>query len=118
MNAQCEKIKDNGERCQSKTVDGSDYCFFHSDSEKLRKATSKGGRQGKRNVVEESNLTLRSVDDVTLLLEATINEVRAGLLDRAIGNTVGYLAGILIKTFEMRDFEKRLEKIEDALAHE
>ena len=118
MSGQCEKIKDNGERCQSRAVDGSAFCFFHSDPEKLREATSLGGKQGKRKVLEESNLHFRSVDDVKLLLETTINEVRTGVLDKTIGNTIGYLAVVLIKTFDVSDTTKKLEKMAEILIHD
>jgi hypothetical protein len=118
VTGQCTQIKANGERCQSRAIEGSERCFFHADPGKLLTATSLGGKQGKRKVLEESNMTLRSVDDVKLLLETTINEVRTGLLDRAIGNTVGYLAGILIKAFELSDADKKLDRVTEILTHE
>ena len=118
MKKQCIQIKSNGERCQSRAVEGSDRCFFHADHGKLLEATSLGGKQGKRTVLAESSLSLRTVDDVKLLLETTINEVRTGQLDRAIGNTVGYLAGILMKAFELSDSDKKLDRVTEILTHE
>ena len=44
--------------------------------------------------MENSDLDLKSVADVVTLLETVINEVRRGDLDRGVGNTVGYLAGM------------------------
>jgi hypothetical protein len=118
MSRQCTQIKANGERCQSRAIEGSERCFFHADPGKLLTATSLGGKQGKRTVLQESSLSLRSVENVKLLLETTINEVRTGQLDRAIGNTVGYLAGILIKALELSDSEHKLDRVTEILTHE
>ena len=112
MSRQCEKIKYNGERCHAPAVNGSSYCFFHNDTKKLREATSQGGKQGKRAVLTESNINLKSLDDVIKLIESTVNEVRAGQLDRTIGNTLGYLSSILLRAFEQGQLLERIEALE------
>jgi hypothetical protein len=118
MSDQCIKIKDNGENCHAPAVDGSGYCFFHKDPEKLREATRKGGKQGKRAVLPESNVSLKSEADIVSLLESTVNEVRIGQLDRAIGNTVGYLSAILLRAFEQGELLGRIEALENYVNEE
>ena len=108
----CKFVKLNGEQCQSWAINGSDYCFWHSSGKKRKAASSKGGKQGKRKVLEQSNLSLRTLNEVVELLELTINEVRTGKVDVRIANSVGYLGGILIKALEGSDLEERLSKLE------
>jgi hypothetical protein len=108
----CKFVKPNGEQCQSWAINGSDYCFWHSSKKKGKAASSKGGRQGKRKVVDKSDLSLRSLNEVVELLELTINEVRTGKIDVRIANSVGYLGGILIKALENSDLDERLSKLE------
>jgi hypothetical protein len=49
---------------------------------------------------------------VTALLSDTINRVRKGDLDVRVANTVGYLAGVLLKSLEVGDLEDRLTQLE------
>jgi len=46
------------------------------------------------------------------LLADTVNRVRPGEMPPRIANTVGYLAGHMIKALEMAELEDRLKKVE------
>ncbi len=48
-------------------------------------------------------------------MEDTINEVRSGNIPPNIANTVGYLAGHLLKAIEVSSIDKRLEIVESVL---
>ena len=109
---ECQFIKDDGTKCKAQSIRGSNFCFFHENNERVRLAAKKGGEKGRRKVLNSSDLSLRSITDVIGLLETTTNEIRRGDLDRGIGNTIGYLAGILIKALETGDVEERLGNLE------
>lgn len=55
---------------------------------------------------------LRSAGDVCKLLSETIGDVRIGRLDPKIANTVGYLAGVLVRALEVGKIEERLAALE------
>jgi len=50
--------------------------------------------------------------EVLDLLADTVNRVRSGEMPPRIANTVGYLAGHMIKALEMAELEDRLKKVE------
>jgi hypothetical protein len=54
---------------------------------------------------------LKSIGEVSELLEETINRVRQGPFDLRAANAIGFLAGILLKALDQR-FEERLAHLE------
>jgi hypothetical protein len=94
---QCQHLKKNGERCNSISMSGSEFCFFHNPNRKkeIREAQRKGGRQGKIATLGEEapNVHIKSVGDLIALLSETISQVRRGDIDPRIANAVGYLSG-------------------------
>ena len=114
----CRGTNTQGEPCEAIPMEGEAYCFFHHPDrrEERLEARREGGRQGRLNVLKDvSDLRLERVGDVTRLLAETINHVRTGRLDPRIGNTVGYLAGILLKALEQGEVEARLNALEQAV---
>jgi hypothetical protein len=79
--------------------------------------TGRAARSRPAKVLEpdEPDLPLEGVRDVTRLLADTINRVRKGQLDPKIANTVGYLAGIMLRSFEVGELEDRLSRLEGAI---
>ena len=57
-------------------------------------------------------MDINSAKDITKLLAETINQVREGNLDCRIANTIGFLAGVTLKAFEISKLEERIKKIE------
>jgi hypothetical protein len=55
---------------------------------------------------------LANAHDVSELLAQTINQVRRGELDPKVGNAVGYLAGIFLKTIQQTEIENRIAALE------
>jgi len=59
---------------------------------------------------------IQSAEDVRLLLETTINEVREAEADPLVkARCLGYLAGITIKSIETANLEARLIDLEEIL---
>lgn len=63
-----------------------------------------------------ASVRIKTAEDIRLLLEATINEVREADVDvLAKARCIGYLAGITMKAIETSNFEARLSDVEEAL---
>jgi hypothetical protein len=58
---------------------------------------------------------LKTIGAVSLLLEETINRVRKGPFDLRAANSIGFLAGILLKALERGRVEERLDHLEAAM---
>ncbi len=61
------------------------------------------------------DIELRGTRQIQRLLAETINQVRRGELDPKAANCIGYLSGILMKSFEQVEIETRLAAVESAL---
>jgi hypothetical protein len=115
---QCTYKNKDGKQCKANAMKNSEYCFFHSQEHEgeLKVAQARGG---KANAITVQNpmppMTIKSAQDVVLLLEDTINQVRAGELDVKIGNCIGVLSGHLIKALEVTSVTNRIEVIERAI---
>ncbi len=87
-------------------MSGAEYCFVHNPAipeEERQEARIKGGKANIVKVVNPlSEISINGSSDVVYLLTATISEVRNGNLDPRIANTIGYLAGHLLKAFEAK----------------
>jgi len=115
----CRFIKTDKQKCKAWAMSDSEFCYFHnpdiSEAEK-KEIQSRGGQANKIKVLEPLEpITLKRGDDVILLLEDTINKVRAGKMDLRVANCMGYLAGHLIKAIEITKLENRVEIIERAI---
>lgn len=89
-------------------------CFFHAHPDRLKELGRLGGRANgrPRDNQEVPPIELRNVNDVTVLLAQTINQVRSGALDARTSNAVGYLAAVMLKAFQQGDLEARLQALE------
>jgi len=117
MAAKCKHIKEDGNRCDSYVITGSDYCFSHDPerSEEKIAAVTKGGLQIKRPRVCGDNIRITKARDVMMLLARCINEVRQGQLSPKEANAVGYLANILLGAIKETDIETKIEEVQNAL---
>jgi len=114
----CEAKTRDGTPCKARPNSGGAFCTFHDPQ---RAAAQAAGRQegGRRRSqprlalpAELPDLTVADVRDVCPLLSDTINRVRKGFLDPRIANTIGYLAGVLIRAFEVGDIAERIARLE------
>jgi hypothetical protein len=115
----CRFAKPSRGRCQANAMASSDFCFFHCPTVAVqrREARQMGGRRNKAAVLppDAPDSPLRCVEDVVVFMADTINRVRRGQLDPRVGNTVGYLSGVLLKALETGNLERRLSDLESVV---
>jgi hypothetical protein len=117
----CTGVTESGEPCRAIARSGSVYCFFHDPGAKGERDAARraGGVARSRPATvlppDAPEPALGSAEDVVLVLGDTIRQVRKGQLDPKIANTVGYLAGVLLKAFDMGEMERRLTALEAAV---
>jgi hypothetical protein len=112
----CNARKPDGTSCKSSALPGSNFCFFHDPAKaaERREAQALGGRQTRINTLDATapDVKVKDCGDVVALISETINQVRKGMIDPRIANSVGYLANVLIKAFEQDELETRIERLE------
>jgi len=90
-----------GDKCRSRKIAGSGFCFFHDPEEgPERKAAQRaGGLRSKLAVLPSTTPDTRLLDahDVVKLIGETISQVRRGEVDPKVANAGGYLGGLLMK---------------------
>ncbi len=99
-------------------MDGLNFCYLHNPaiSEEVKKeARTRGGKLSRGVRASLPPIKLNQTKDIVSLLGTAINGVREGRLDVRVANCIGYLAGHLIKAFEVSDLEKRLENLESTV---
>jgi len=118
---QCEGVKPNGLQCQAAALADSGYCFFHDPSKAAERheAHSAGGRQNRMKTLDPvaPDVIIQNCGDVVALLSETINQVRKGLIDPRVANSVGYLANQLVAVLAHRELD-RLERLEQMLGRQ
>jgi hypothetical protein len=110
----CKAQTKAGGPCQAPAVEGG-LCFCHAHPERLAELGRQGGRKNRRWPSVDRNVarkTLRSTSDVASLLEETINRVREGPFDLRAANTIGFLAGTLLKALDEWGIERQLLNLE------
>lgn len=114
---QCIYIKDDGKQCGAKAIKQDQYCFNHNPDyiQQKQSAVLKGGFASKRVELGLEPVEIKNPQHVVSLLESTINGVRSGKIPPNIANTVGYLAGHLLKALEVSNLDQRLELVESVL---
>jgi hypothetical protein len=76
----------------------------------------RAGSQGTIALDLPASVRIKTAEDVRVLLETTINEVREADVDvLAKARCIGYLAGITMKAIETANLEGRLTDIEETL---
>lgn len=109
----CKATASTGKRCKAKAMKGYDYCFTHNKAVKDKhKAAAKKGGENRKTVYDLDNINISGIDDIPGFIVKIINEVRSGKADVKIVNAQGYLAGHLLKAFDLSDIQKRLDAVE------
>ena len=114
---QCKYLKKNGELCNARPIKKSDYCFSHNPDTKKEKhlAVVKGGLNSRKVNLDLKPLSIKTAQEVSTLLEDTINGVRGGEIPTRIANTIGYLAGHALKAIELAKYADKIETVERLL---
>lgn len=119
----CQFTHPDGRSCQATVQAGSDYCFFHDPAKAgdRKAAQAKGGSQNAIRVLPPAELrawreghTPSSAELVGLLAD-TVDAALTGRIDPRVANTVGYLAGVMLKALEYDALNERLIAIEEAV---
>lgn len=115
----CQFIKTDNTECKANAMKDAEFCYLHNpkiDEEEKHSFQSKGGKANRHTLqVPLEPMKVKNPSDVVVLLEDTINKVRAGELDLRTANCIGYLSGHITKALEIADIEKRVEMIERAV---
>ena len=112
----CQGRKSNGATCGSPPT-ASGFCFFHDPSrrEEQKAAVRLGGLASRpRTFVNMQDPRLCSPSDVVQLMESLCGQVGRGELHVSIANSIGYLAGISLRSMEV-ELSRRLEALELAV---
>ena len=113
------RFKTAGVRCRARRIENSDFCYFHDPAKaKERQSAQRAGGLKNRPIVLPRSVPdapLKDMGDIRYLVADTINQVRRGEIDPKVANSVGYLAGILIKAWDRGEFEARLKALESAV---
>jgi len=114
---QCTYLKSDGSQCEANAMKESPFCFSHNPDTQQEKhlATVKGGENSRSVELNLPPAELQNPEHVVRMLGDTINGVRSGEIPPNIANTVGYLAGHLLKAMEVANFAGRLELVESVL---
>ena len=110
----CKAKTNSGSQCRAPAVEAG-LCFCHAHPEKLAELGRQGGLKNRRWKVGNGELEhrpLKSVGQVSELLEETINRVRQGPFDLRAANAIGFLASILLRAME----NGRVEGVADGSA--
>lgn len=119
---QCKFVKTNNQVCEAEALKNKGFCFFHSQDRKVKekriKANSEGGKSSlalETYVSKPDYFSLKTVSEVLVLLEFTMNNYLQGKINRSKASCIGYLASITIGAIKDNSFEQRLEVIEHVL---
>lgn len=114
---QCQFIKEDGSQCGAMAMKDSTFCFSHNPDtqEEKQLAVQKGGFASKKADLNLIPVDVKTPQQVATLLEDTINRVRSGEVPPNIANTIGYLAGHMLKALEVSNMDERVEMIESIL---
>jgi hypothetical protein len=117
MSQRCSAKNRKGKRCDAWAITGGIQCALHSNPKRASEIGSKHGR-GVRFLSARDGLPhrpLKSLGEVSELLEETINRVREGPFDLRAANAIGFLSGILLKALDQR-LEERLAHLESVVS--
>ena len=111
----CAYVFPDGARCKGNPCLGSPFCWWHNPqvTDRRRDAQSRGGRgrQVKRQTVGQYQV--ESPHDLLEPLIASLNESFALPNSAAKGRTIANLAGMVLKSLETANLEKRISTLEE-----
>ena len=117
----CKATNRTGAPCNAYAVSRSDFCYWHDPerADERRANSARGGhaRHGRTigTTGDADPVKLESVADVLPILASEITTLLT--LEKSVSRAraVGYLAGVVIKTFEVSELQERVAAVEAAL---
>ena len=95
-----------------------EHCYRHDPNSRdlSLEASRRGGLAREVELLTPlEEMPINTSKDVVKLIATTINEVRTGKLDPRIANTIGFLAGHLIRAYEVAELEDKVEEVKAVL---
>jgi len=113
----CTYIKENGDSCNAQVMKDKSFCFFHApETEEQRKlAVKNGGLASRKNNVSLQSRDIKDARGIIIVVEETINLLRAGQIHPNYSNSIFLGCNVLLKAQEQGEIEARLEEIEKKL---
>ena len=115
----CAFIKPDGQPCRAAPVGGSSFCFWHSPEHAAARAAArlKGGvhRRTPKSVHSVAIYSLRSVADISQVIEDAINDVMQSENSHARARIAACLCQIALKNIEIGELEKRISELEQKI---
>jgi len=102
MNNQCQFIKPDKTQCKSHPIKGEGFCFTHHPEykQKHKEAVLRGGKSPKKHYGVNEVITVRRSEDVVILIEKTINDLRQNKISVKMANSIALLSGVAMRAFE------------------
>jgi hypothetical protein len=117
---QCQQKKRDGSDCRARAVAGQSLCALHSEPGRAAELGRKGGHR--RAIYAPGRLkeftAPRDAADLRDLLAQSIIDIRAGMLDPKIANSISYLGAGFLRAVELADIEARLAELERQTGHD
>jgi len=111
----CKATTRSAKPCKANALKDKKYCLAHDpeSKQKFKEITKKGGMVKRKVQVYLAPIEFKGdAREILDLLADTINRVRSNQMPPRIANTIGYLAGHMIKALEIAEIEERLKKVE------
>ena len=121
MAAKCVNTNAKGEPCRMAPLEGSDRCFSHDPANARRRAEARrqGGKHRRKprsgDAASVPAIRLRDVGSIQELLEEAVRDTVLQENSAQRSRTLGYLAGLALKTLEIGQLEERVAALEASL---
>jgi hypothetical protein len=109
---QCHALNKAGTPCGAPAVEGTNWCVMHSG-----RAAELGKRGGRRRAIYSPEKLKKfappmNAGDLRNLLAHSIVEMRNGVLDPKVANSISYLGAGFLRALEISDLEDRVASLE------
>lgn len=115
----CSYMTPGGIECHAPPMQGADRCWFHSEDPDIvlerKEGLSRGGKARIHAIDGWKPARIASIDDLRRVLVRLFNATVSGELSPKVANSAALIAGILLRSLDIGDLEKRLEAVELAL---
>lgn len=108
----CNYLRKGGKQCQAHQINGSEFCFRHTDKELALVVSSRGGLNRRLQGNFGNQVQLESPEDIKLFLGQVINSVWTGQVPVQVGTSMGFLARCWLDANEAANFESRIKELE------
>ena len=115
MSTKCNNVKSDGERCEAHKINGSNFCFVHSDplNAKLAGKASAKSRSYKGFDLELTGV--KNIADVQRLRSRLILEGSKGKVPSSLINALSYSLNGLRTDLQEAEISDRLAKLEQKI---